>query len=149
MEVHNIVQDMVTKTISKKNKCNKAKWLSEETFQRAKKRRRAKGKRKRKGVSAFRHTQLNAEFQGIAEKNKNAFLSEKCKEIEKNNIMENTRDLFKKIKDTKGTTHAKTGTVKGRNCKDVTEGGVIKNRCNNTQKNYTRKVLMTQITMMV
>ena len=119
---------MVTKTISKKKKCSKAKWLSEETFQIAKKRRVAKGKSKRKGISAFRYTQLNAEFQSIARRKKNAFLSEQCKEIEENNKMENTRDLFKKIKDTKGTFHAKIGTVRDRNCKDVTEGGVIKNR---------------------
>ena len=108
----------MTETTLKKKKCNKAKWLSEETFQIAKKRRVARGKSKRKGISAFRYTQLNAEFQGIARRNKNAFLSEQCKEIEENNIMENTRDLFKKIKDIKETFHAKMSTKKDRNSKD-------------------------------
>ena len=89
---------MVTKTIPKKNKCKKTKWLSEEALQIAEKRRDVKGKRERE-----RYTQLNAEFQRIARRDKKAFLNEQCKEIEENNRMGKTRDLFKKIRDTKGT----------------------------------------------
>ena len=97
-EVHNIVQEAVTKTIPKEKKCKKAKWLSEEGLQRAEKRREVKGKGERE-----RHTQLNAEFQRIARRDKKAFLNEQCKEIEEKNRMGKTRDLFKKIRETKGT----------------------------------------------
>ena len=96
-----MVQDMVTKTISKKKKCNKAKWLSEETLQIAKKRREAKGRGEKES-----YTHLNAEFQRIVMKHKKAFLSDQCKEIEQNIRMEKTRALFKKIRDTRGTFHA-------------------------------------------
>ena len=102
MEVHNIVQEAVIKSIPPKKKCNKAKWLSEEALQRAEKRREAKGKGERN-----RYTQLNAEFQRIARRDKKAFLSDQCKEIEKNSRMKMTRELFKKIRDTKGTFHAR------------------------------------------
>ena len=101
MEVSNIVKEMVTRTICKK-KCKKAKWLSEEALQIAEKRREIKGKGERE-----RYTQLNAEFQRIARRDKKTFLNEQCREIEENNRMEKTRDLFKNIGDTKETFHAK------------------------------------------
>ena len=101
MEVHDIVQDVVIKTIPKKKKCKKAKWLFEEASQIAEKRREAKGK-----VEEERYTQINAEFQRIARRDKKAILSDQCKEIEENNRLGKTRDLFKKIRDTKGTFHA-------------------------------------------
>ena len=94
-------------TIPKKKKCEKAKWLSEEALQRAEKRREAKGKGENK-----RFTHLNAEFQRVARRDKKAFLSDQCKEIGENNRIGKTRDLFKKIRDTKGTFHAKMGTIK-------------------------------------
>ena len=94
------------KTIPKKKKCKKAKCLSEETLQIAEKRREAKGKREKE-----RYTYLNADFQRIAQRDKKDFLSDQCKEIEENNRMGKTRDLFKKIRDTKGTFHAKMGSI--------------------------------------
>ena len=96
MEIHDIVQEAVIKTISKKKKCKKAKWLSEEALQIAEKRREAKGKGEKE-----RYTHLNAEFQRIARRKKKAFLSVQCKETEENNRMGKTRDLFKRIRDTK------------------------------------------------
>ena len=104
MEVHDIVQEAVIKTITKKKKCRKAKSLSE-GLQIAEKRREAKGKGEKE-----RYTHLNAEFQRIARRDKKAFLSDQCKEIEESNRMGKTRDLFKKIRDTKGTFHVKMGT---------------------------------------
>ena len=98
MEVHDIVQETGIKTIPKKNKCKKAKWLSEEALEISVKRREAKSKGEKE-----RYTHLNAEFQRIARRDKKAFLSDQCKEIEENNRMGKTRDLFKKIRDTKGT----------------------------------------------
>ena len=86
---------------------------------------------------------MNAEFQRIARRDKKAFLSDPCKEIEENNRMGKTRDLFKKIRDTKGTFHAKMGTIKDRNGIDLTEAEVIRRGGKNTEKNYTKKVLMT------
>ena len=109
-EVRDIVQEAVIKTIPKKKKCKKAKWLSEEALQRAMKRRRVNSKGEKE-----RYSYLNAEFQRIARRNKKAFLSDQCKEIEENNRMGKTRDLFKKIRDTKETFHAKMGTIKDRN----------------------------------
>ena len=106
MEVCNVVQEAVIKTNPKKNKCKKAKWLSEEALQIAEKRREAKGKGEKE-----RYKHLNAEFQRIARRDKKAFLSDQSKEIE-NNRMGKTRDLFKKIRDTKGTFHAKMGTIR-------------------------------------
>ena len=97
VEVHNIVQEAVIKTIPKKKKCRKAKWLSEEALQRAMKKREVKGKGEKE-----RYTHLNAEFQRIARRDMKAFFSDQCKEIEENR-MRKTRDLFKKIRDTKGT----------------------------------------------
>ena len=110
MEVHDIVQEAMNKIIPKKKKCKKAKWLSDEALQIAKKRREAKGKGEKE-----RYTHLNAEFQRIARRDKKAFLSDQCKEIEENNRMGKTRDLYQKIRDTKGTFHAKMGTIKDRN----------------------------------
>jgi len=106
-EVHDTVQEAVIKTIPKKKKCKKAKWLSEEGLQIAMKRREAKGKGEKE-----RYKHLNAEFQRIARRDKKAFLSNHCKEIEESNRMEKTRDLFKKTRDTKGTLHSKMGTIK-------------------------------------
>ena len=108
MEVHNIVQETVTKTIPKKN--NSRRKVVEEALQIAEKRREAKGKGKRE-----RCTQLNAEFQGVARKDKKVFFNEQCKEIEEDNRMGKTRDLFKKIGDSKGTFHARMGMIKDRN----------------------------------
>ena len=110
-EVYDIVQEAGVKTIPKKRKCKKAKWLSEEGLQIAMKRREVKGKEEKE-----RYTHLNAEFQRMAKRDKKAFLSDQCKEIEENNRVGKTRDLFKKIRDTKGTFHAKMGTIKDRNC---------------------------------
>ena len=124
------VQEAVIKTIAKKKKCKKAKWLSEEAFQIAEKRREAKGKGEKE-----RYTHLNAEFQRIARRDKKAFLSDQCKEVEENNRMGKTRDLFKKTRDlfqktrdTKEILHAKMGTVKDRNSMDLTEAEDIKKR---------------------
>ena len=104
------------KTIPKKNKCKKAKCLSEEALQTPGQRRDVKGKGE-KG----RYTHLNAEFQRIARRDKKAFLSDQCKQIEENNRMGKTRDLLKKIRDTKRTFHAKMGSIKDRNGTDLTE----------------------------
>ena len=111
------------KTIPKKKKCKKAKWLSEKPLQIAEEKKDMKGKREKE-----RYTHLNAEFQRIARRDKKVFLSDQCKEIEENNRMEKTRDLFKKIRDTKGTFHAKMGTIKYRNGMDLTEAEDIKKR---------------------
>ena len=102
------------KTILKKKKCKKAKWLSEEALQIVVKRREAKGKEEKE-----RHTHLNAEFQRIARRDNKAFLSDQCKETEENNRMGKTRDLLNKIRDTKGTFHAKMGSIKDRNGMDI------------------------------
>ena len=111
------------KTILKKKKCKKVKWLSEEALQIAKKRREAKSKGEKE-----RYKHLNAEFQRIARKDKKALLSDQCKEIKENNRMRKTRDPFKKIRDAKGTFHAKMGSIKDRNGKDLTETEEIKKR---------------------
>ena len=102
--------------IPKRKKCKKAKWLFEGALQIAEKRRETKGKGERE-----RYAQLNAEFQRIVRRDKKAFLSDQCKEIKENNRMGKTRDLFKKIRDTKGTFHAMMGTVKDKNGKDLAE----------------------------
>ena len=123
MEVCDTSQQAVIKTIPKKKKCKKAKWLSEEALQIAEKRRETKVKGEKE-----RYTHLNAEFQRIARKDKKAFLSDQCKEIEENNRMGKTRDFFKKIRDIKGTFHAKMGSIKDRNGMDLTEAEDIKKR---------------------
>ena len=120
-EVRDIVQEVVIKTIPKKKKCKKAKWLSEEALQIAEKKRDAKGKGEKE-----RYTHLNAEFQRIARRDKKAFLCDQYKELEVNNRMGKIRDLFKKIRDTKWTVHAKMGTIKDRNGMDLTEAEDIK-----------------------
>ena len=120
-EVHDIVQEAGIKTIPKKKKCKKAKWLSEKALQIAVKRIEVKGK----GEKEI-YTYLNAEFQGIARRDKKVFLSDQCKEIEENNRMGNTRDLFKKIRDTKGNFHAKMDLIKDRNGIDLIEAKDIK-----------------------
>ena len=122
MEVHNIVQEVVNKTIPKKKKCKKAKLLSEEALQIAVKRE-AKGKGEKE-----RYKHLNAEFQRIARRDKKALLSDQCKEIEENNRMGKTRQLLKKIRDTKETFHAKMGSIKDRNGMGLTEAEDIKKR---------------------
>ena len=116
IEVCDIVQEAGIKTIPKKKKCKKAKWLSEEALQITVKRRESKGKGEKE-----RYIHLNAEFQRIARRDKKALLSDQCKEIEENNRMGKTTDLFKKIRDTKGIYHAKMGTIKDRNGMDLTE----------------------------
>ena len=118
-----MVQEAVTKTIPKKKKCKKAKQLSEEALQIAEKRREVKGKGEKE-----RYIQLNAEFQRIARRDKKAFLNKQCKETEENNRMGETGELFKKIGDIKGTFHARIGTIKDRNGKDLTEAEEIKKR---------------------
>ena len=130
-KVHDIVQEAGIKTISKKKKCKKAKWLSEEALGIAMKRREAKGKGKKE-----RYTHLNAEFQRIARRNKKGFLSDQCKEIEGNNRMRKVRDFFKIIRDTKGKFHAKMGTIKDRHGMDLTEAEDIKKRW----QEYTEKL---------
>ena len=145
MEVRDIVQKAVIKTIPKKKKWKKAEWLSEEALQIAVKRREAKGKGE-KG----RHTHLNTEFQRIAKRDK-AFLSDQCKEIEENNRMGKTRDLFKKIRDTKGALHAKIGTIKDRNGMDLTEAEDIKKRWQEITEELYKKIYIktTQIITMI
>ena len=123
MEVHDIVQKRGIKTFPKRKKCKKVKWLSGEALQIAVKRREAKSNGEKE-----RYTHLNAEFQRIARRDKKAFLSDQYLEIEENNKMGKTRDLFKKIRDTKGTFHAKVGTIKDRNGMDLTEAEDIKKR---------------------
>ena len=123
MEVRDTVQEAGIKTISKKKKCKKAKWLPDEALQITVKRREVKGKGEKQ-----RYTHLNAEFQRISRRDKKAFLSDQCKEIEENNRMGKTRDLSKKIRDTKGIFHAKMGTIKDKNGMDLTEAEDIKKR---------------------
>ena len=121
MEVGDIVQETGIKTISKKKKCKKAKWLSEEALEIAVNRREKKNKGEKE-----RYTHLNAEFQRIARRGKKAFLSDQCKEIEEKNRMGKTRDLFKRIRDAKGNFHAKMGSIKDRNGRDLTEAEDIR-----------------------
>ena len=123
MEVRDTVWEVMIKTIPKKKICKKAKWLSEDTLLIAVKRREVKSKGEKE-----RYTHLNADFQTIARRDKKDFLSDQCKEIEGKNRMGKTRDLFKKIRDTKGTLHAKKGTIKDRNGMDLTNAEDIKKR---------------------
>ena len=144
MEVPNIVYEAVIKTIPKKKKCRKAKWLSEEALQVAEKRREAKGKWKKE-----RYTHLNAELQRMVQRDKKAFPSDQCKEIDENNKMGKTRNLFKKIRDTKWTFHAKMGTIKGKNGMGLTEAEDIKQRWQEYTDELYKKIFMIQIIMMV
>ena len=143
-EVRDIVQETGIKTIPMEKKCRKAKWLSGEALQIAVKRREAKTKGEKE-----RYKHLNAEFQRIARRDKKAFISDQCKEIEGNNRMGKTRDLFKKIRDSKGTFHAKMGSIKDRNGMDLTEAKILRRGGKNTQKNCTKKIFTTRIITMV
>ena len=122
MEVCNTVNEAVIKTSPKKKKCKKAQWLSEEALQIAEKRKEAKGKGEEE-----RNAHLNAEFQRITRRDK-AFLSEQCREIEENNRIEKTGDVFKKVRNTNGTFHARMGTIKDRNGMDLTKAEDITKR---------------------
>ena len=132
-EVRGIVQETGIKTVLTEKKCKKAKWLSEEALQIAVKRREVKSKGEKE-----RYKHLNAQFQRIARRDNKAFLSDQCKEIEENNRTGKTRDLFKKIRDTKGTFHAKMGTIK-----DLTEAEDIKKRWQEYTEELYKKILMT------
>ena len=135
-EVRDIVQQTGIKTITRKKKCKKAKCLSEEALQIPVKRREAKGKGEKE-----RYSHLNAEFQRIARSYKKDFLSNQCKEIEETNRMGKTRDLFKKIRDSKGTFQAKMGSIKDRNGMDLTEAEDIKKRWQqNTEELYKKNL---------
>ena len=125
-------------------KCKKAKWLSEEALQIAVKRKEVKSKGAKE-----RYKHLNAEFQRIARRDKKAFLSNQCKRIEENNRVGKTRDLFKKIRDTEGTFHAKMGSIKDRNGMDLKKQKILRRDGKNTQKNCTKKIFTTQIITMV
>ena len=118
--------------------------MSKEALQIAVKRREAKGKGKKE-----RYSHLNEEFQRIARRQKKAFFSDQCKEIEEKNRMGKTRDLFKKIRDTKGTFHAKMGTIKDKNGMDLRKQKILRRGGKNTQKNCTKKIFTTQIILMV
>ena len=128
-EVHDIEQETGIKTIPKEKKCKKERWLSEEALQIAEERREAKGKGEKGKIYPF-----ECRVPRIARRDKKAFLSDQCKEIEENNRMGKTRDLFKKIRETNGTFHAKMGIIKDRNGMDLTEAEDIKN----TQKTITK-----------
>ena len=143
-EVRDIVQETGIKTIPMEKKCKKAKWQSGEALQISVKRREAKSKGEKE-----RYKHLNAEFQIIARRDKKSFLSDQYKEIEENNRMGKTRDLFKKIRDTNGIFHAKMGTIKDRNGMDLTEAEDIKKRLQEYKKNCTKKIFTTQIITMV
>ena len=125
-------------------KCKNAKWLSGEALQIAVKRREVKCKGEKE-----RYKHMNAEFQRTARRHKKAFLSDQCKEIEENNRMRKTRDLVKKIRDIKGTFHAKMGSIKDRNGMDLQKQKILRKGGKNTWKNYTKMIFMTQRTTMV
>ena len=133
-----MVQETGNKTIPMEKKCKKAKWLSGEALQIAMKKREAKSKGEKE-----RYKHLNAEFQSTARRDKKAFFSDQCKEIEENNRMGKTRDLFKKIRDTKGTFHAKMSSIKDRNGMDLTEAEDIKKRWQKYTEDCIKKIFMT------
>ena len=135
-EVRDIVQETGIKTIPIEKKCKKAKWLSEEALQIAVKRWEVKSTGEKE-----RYTHVNAEVQIIARRGKKAFLSDQCKEIEENNRMGKTRDLFKKIRDTKGTFHAKMGSINERNSMDLTEAEDIKKKWQEYTEELNKKDL--------
>ena len=140
--VHDIVQETGLKTSLVEKKCKKAKWPSGEALQIAAKRREVKSKGEKE-----RYKNMNAEFQRIARRDKKAFFSHQCKEIEENNRMGKTRDLFKKIRDTKGTFHAKMGLIKDRNGMDLTEAEDIKKRWQEYTELYKKIFTIKIITM--
>ena len=139
-----MVQEEVIKTIPKKNKCKKAKWFSEQALQIAEKRREVKGKGEKE-----RYIHLKAEFQRIARSDKKIFLSDQCRDIGENNRMGKTRDILKKIRDTKGIFHAKIGSIKDRSGMDLTEAEDIKKRWQEYTEELYKKIFMTEIIMMV
>ena len=143
-EVLDMVQETGIKTIPMEKKCKKEKWLSGEALQIAAKRREAKNKGEKE-----RYKHLNAEFQRIARRDKKAFLSDQCKEIKENNRMGKTRDLFKKIRDTKETFHAKMGSIKDRNGMDLTEAEDIKKRWQEYTEELYKNIFTTKIITMV
>ena len=143
-EVCDIVQETGIKTIPMEKKCKKAKWLSGEALHIAVKRREAKSKGEKE-----RYKHLNSEFQRIARRYKKAFLRDQCKEIEENNRMGKTRDLFKNIRDTKGTFHAKMGLIKDTNGMDLTEAENIKKRWQEYTEELYKKIFTTKIITMV
>ena len=143
-EVYDIVQETGIKMIPKKKKCKKAKWLPAEALQIAEKRRKVKSKGEKE-----RYTHLNAEFQRIAKRDKKACLSNQCKEIGENNRMGKIRDLFKKIRNAKGTFHVKMGTIKYSNGMDLIEAEDIKKRWQEYTEELYKKDLHDQKTMMV
>ena len=132
------------KTIPKKKKCKKAKWFSEKALQIAEKRKDMKGKGEKE-----RCIHLNAEFQRLARRDEKAFLSDQCKEKEDYNRMGKTRDLFKNIRDTKGTFHAKMGSIKDRNCMDLTEAEDIKKKWQEYTEELSKNIFTTKIITMV
>ena len=142
MEVRDTVQETGIKTIPMEKKCKKAKWLSGEALQIAVTRREAKSTGEKE-----RYKHLNAEFQRIARRDKKAFFSDQCKEIEENNRMGKTRDLFKKIRDIKGIFHAKMGLIKDRN--GIKNQKTLRRDGKNIQKSYTKKIFMTEIITLV
>ena len=143
-EDRDIVQETGIKIIPMEKKCKKARWLSGEALQIAVKRREVKSKGEKE-----RYKHLKAEFQRIARRDKKAFLSDQCKEIEENNRMQKTRDFFKKIKDTKGTVHAKMGLIKDRNGMNLKKQKILRRGGKNTQKNCPKKDLPTKKITMV
>ena len=143
-EVYDIVQETGIKMIPKKKKCKKAKWLPAEALQIAEKRRKVKSKGEKE-----RYTHLNAEFQRIAKRDKKACLNNQCKEIGENNRMGKIRDLFKKIRNAKGTFHVKMGSIKDRNGMDLAEAEDIKKRWQEYTEELYKKDLHDQKTMMV
>ena len=142
-ELHDTVQETGIKTIPMEKICKRAKWLSGEALQIAVKRREVKIKGEKE-----RYKHLNAEFQRIARRDKKAFLSDQCKEIEENNRMGKTRDLFKKTRDTKGTFHSKISSIKDIKSRDLTEAEDIEKRWQEYTELY-KKIFMTQIITMV
>ena len=145
VEVCDIVWEAGIKTIPKKKKWKREKWLSVEGFQIAVKRREVKGKGEKKKIYPF-----ECRVPKNSKERQESLLSDQCKEIEENNRMEKTRNLFKKIRDTKGTFHAKMGTIKDRNGIDITEAEDTKKRWQEyTEELYKKKIFMTQITTMV
>ena len=141
---YNIAQETGSKIILKKKKCKAVKLLSVEALQIAVKRREVKSKGEEE-----RYADLNAEFQRTARKDKKAFLSDQCKEIEENSRMGKASDLVKKIRDIKGTFHAKMGSIKDRNGRDLTEAEILRRDGKNTQKNSTKKIFTTQLITIV
>ena len=143
-EVHDIIWEAVIKTIPKKKKCKMAKWLLEEALKIAMRRKEVKSKGEKE-----RYTHLNAEFQRTARRDKKAFLSDQCKEIEENNRMGETGDLFKNIRGTKVIFDAKMGSIRERNGMDLTEAEDSKKRWQDYTEELSKKIFMTQITTMV